>query len=138
MRTNTIPKTIAQIYIDVDVKVGHQARGTNISSVCNEFLKTLLNDDEETGKQELEQTAQSLRARLAEANSKLTAVSQKEKADSSKKQKELLVVAIVKLRNLNVKRQSGSLLATEQYKALFDATMEQFELTRADLADKVF
>ena len=66
-------KTIAQIYIDVHVKEYHKSIGTNISAVCNEFLKTYLNQDEPEGKQDFEKEMQTLRAKLAQTNAKLEA-----------------------------------------------------------------
>lgn len=131
-------KTMVSIYIDVDIKERHKIAGTNISAACNEFLKTYFQDEEVNESKDLEKETQNLRVRLAQANVQLTAQKTKENSESKKREKERLVIAIVKLRKLNNERQSGSLIATEKYKALFDATMEEFGLSRQALADKVF
>lgn len=130
-------KTMVSIYIDVDIKERHKIAGTNISAACNEFLKTYFQDEEVNEERNLEKETQNLRSRLAQANAQLTAQKTKEKVESKKKEKERLVIAIVKLRKLNTHR-GGSLIAAEKYKALFDLTMEEFDLTRQELADKVF
>lgn len=131
-------KRIVNLYLDVDTVERHKVAGTNISHVCNEFLKTYFKGEDVDEQLDLEKETQDLRARLAQANAQLTVQKEKEKADSTLKKKELLAVAIVKLRKLNTERQTGSLIGAEKYKALFDATMEEFDLSRQSLADKVF
>jgi len=133
-----VMKTIAHIYIEASVKERHKLAGTNISAVCNEFLKTYFQDEEVDEQKDAEKEVQNLRGRLAQANAQLVAQKQVEKIESTKKKKERLTVAVVKLRELNRQKQSGSHIANESYKALFDATMEEFDLTREALADKVF
>ena len=131
-------KTIAHIYIDADVKERHKIAGTNISAVCNEFLKTFFQDDEVTEVRDTEAELQKLRAQMAKLNAQSIAQKQMNKIEDEVKLKERLTVAIVKLRELNYKKQNGSLISAESYKALFDATMIEFELTRQELAEKVF
>lgn len=131
-------KRQVSLYLDVDMIERHKIAGTNLSNVCNEFLKTYFKGEDDNEQIDLEKETQDLRARLAQANAQLTAQIQQEKVVDAKKEKERLAAAIVKLRNLNVQRQSGSLIASESYKALFDLTMEEFGLSRQALADKVF
>lgn len=133
-----VPKTLATIYIDVDVKARHKAAGTNISQSCNQFLKSYFPEEQlEEGKNLIEEI-QNLRARLAQANIQLEAHTQKVKVDDSKKREVELDLAIGKLTKLNLEKAGGSFIAREEYKALFDDTMEEFGLTRKELVDKVF
>ena len=131
-------KSIANIYIDADVKERHQIAGTNISAVCNEFLKTYFLDEEVNETRDNEKEIQVLRSKLAQANARVVAETQIKKVDDDLKRKESLAVAIIKLRQLNIKKQNGSLIAGESYNALFDATMERFDMTREGLVAKVF
>lgn len=131
-------KTIAQIYIDVDVKERHKLAGTNISAACNEFLKTYFINDDTNEKKDMEKEVQLLRSRLAQVNAKLESQKQQETADSSKKEKERLIVTVIKLRKFNLEKQKGSIISGELYKALFDASLEEFGLSREELANKVF
>ncbi len=126
------------LYLDVDTVARHQAAGTNISRVCNEFLKTYFPDGEETIQVDPKEEAFKLRSELARLNIQVEADKQKQEANNSKKQKERITVSIIKLRALNAKKQTGSLLAVEEYKLFFNATMIEFGLTRQELAEKVF
>ena len=130
-------KRQVNLYLDVDMVERHKLAGTNMSHVCNEFLKTYFTEDESTQGIDWEKERQDLQARLAKANAELTIKKEKDKLDDVKVRKQKLTVAIVKLRELNYKKQNGSLISAESYKALFDATMIEFELTRQELADKV-
>ena len=132
-------KTVAQISIDVDVKARHAVAGTNLSHVCNEFLKTYFEDENEgLTTKDNENEIQNLRAKIAQLSSKLVVQKEKDSKDNELKRKEQLTVAIVKLKALQRDVMAGSLLAKDAYKGLFDVTMENFGLTREELARKVF
>ena len=128
---------MVSIYIDVDIKERHKLAGTNISQACNAFLKTYFQDEEAEQQKDIAIEVQNLRAKLAQANTKLESHKQKVRADSTKQLKLELQVAVTKLKQLKSREMAGGFIKGDEFKALFDATMAEFGLTRKELVDKV-
>lgn len=132
----TISKTIAQIYIDVDIKERHKAAGTNISQACNEFLKNYFLDEGKPSA-DYQKEAQVLKVKLAQVQSKLTRETQKKQKEIESRAKKDLKSALKRLKELFDKKQMGNKIAGEEYKALVESTMLEFGLSRDKLMKEV-
>ncbi len=131
-------KRIVSLYLDIETVQRHKIAGTNISGVCDQFLKTYFEVEDEVQGRNIVQEVELLKVKLIKANALLETQKVKTKANDKKKQKERLTVSIIKLRELAMKKNNGSLIAREEYKALFDAAMVEFGLERSELGEKVF
>lgn len=130
-------KRAVSLYLDVDVVERHKQARTNISDVCNTFLKNYLDSDE---KEEVDykNEAEVLKVKIAEIESKILAKSQRKKKDVEIEKEKNIELTVEKLKQLNNQKLAGSIIAIDEYKAVFDSALIEFGLTRAELADKVF
>lgn len=133
-------KSTTAICIETEVLDYHRRAHSNISRLCNDYLKRVMVGEightAQIDRATLEKQIQDGQKQIAEAKKQLDSQDLAQAEQEKAKNKANLTKVIMYLRLLN-KAKEGDPIKSQEFYALFNETIQKYGISRAELVDLV-